>query len=309
MRVVTFQSRNVLEHILNDGIIETVSDMGSWGMRSLSGDSKGFVYLIIDSGRVRWNSNDSFEDHKKTDMAIVKSTRRDRVYPFYSYAWHEYCGTEHSMSLMLVYRLASYFIGTLEYDTRDIIELEVPDEEVLNMYKSPSSCICVLPYIKKEWLVSVLAFETYIDDCAYNENGQLYSNNVYREDTYRMCYSKDVILTGHGYGDDLFKCMSPELINGISKSAIQRDYVQPTVWAAFKVYCYMIRHGLRLSDLGQVKVKTATVEMPAEFDVRYIESFNECKDRVYAAMGVSPVTPGEHYYDRMPGYFKYRPKN
>lgn len=301
MRVVTFQSNVVLDIILHQGICKNFIPAHKIASRRLSRDNSDIEWF---------NTSKGFVKHVISEPLPVSSVWNEsgleRVYPFYGYSQFYLNSRLHDMSIKTLY----YSISSLGvYEMRSIIELEVPDEDVLDVRRSDSQVEVVLPFIKKEWLVSAMTFKDYITDCAHGENAWLYINHVYRDDTYRMCYGKDVVFTGHSYGDNVEGCMSPELLMDVSKFAIQEDYVQRDVINMYILYCYAIRHGMKLIDLKGVSLRVARAEMPEFCDKRLMESFNNCVMELRALFGKDAIPVNQRYYERMPAYAKRKKSN
>ena len=101
-----------------------------------------------------------------------------------------------------IYYLSNYFFNHMGFEERDIIELEVPDEYFITGIADPDNNLTFLvSELRKEWVVSVLRFKEHITEPVHGELSLLYENEVYKVDTYHMCYSKDIVFNGHGYGD------------------------------------------------------------------------------------------------------------
>ena len=116
-----------------------------------------------------------------------------------------------------------------------------------------------------------------MDDVTYGETSLLYENEVFNSDTYRMCYGKSILLSGHGCGDKVECCMCPDLLDGVIDASIQRDYVQPAVYSLFKKYLYALRHDMDFSEIKNIKGSVATAEMPNILNENKIIAFNACK--------------------------------
>ena len=255
---------------------------------------------MLDDGKPR--IYDSRTDHD-TAWEVRHSKRSDRIIPFYAYCNHSYCGDVRNMSIWTIYKLSAHLMGYMGYDTRDIIELEVPDDEVFRKVQKDNYKECLLLYLKKEWIVSILHFVDYVDETLCSEPccvepGAYYENKVYNKDTYRMCYSNDIVLTGNGYGDVIEYCMSPELIRNVTSAQSQEDYVQPAVFNTFVKYCYVLRHGLNIEDITSVDINIARIEMPKEFNKSLIKSFNICKSMLCRMEGVQIMDNNLSYEER-----------
>lgn len=203
------------------------------------------------------------------------------------------------MSIYTIYHLASHFIGYMGYDLRDIIELEVPEDEILETRTTSGYEECLLPHIKKEWVVSILWFEDYVDDTVYGETSLMYKNEVFNLDTYRMCYGESILLSGHGYGDKVECCMSADLLDGVTDMSIQRDYVQPAVYMLFKKYLYALRHGLDFTEMKEIKGNVATIEMPDTLDKNRMLAFNVCKTALCKQNNITVFSNNLSYTERI----------
>ena len=292
-RLVTFQSRYITDRIVNQGIVETLSP---WRV-SVPYDVRRFdrdkSYIKMSDGSIE-TFTDVEQDQDKI-YRIVKDEHKEQVWPFYAYEKHMYCGDWYNMSVHTIYRLASHLVAYMGYEGRDIIELVVPEECVLESRSDSNYLECLLPYIKKEWIVSILRFDDYVIEPVHGENALRYKNEVYRTDTYRMCYGNDIVLNGHGYGDNVEYCMSPSLLGRIDDISIQRDYVQSKVWDLYKKYLYVIRHGLNISDIIKVKSAHATAEMPDKLNLVTIHSFESCFDKLCQYTGVDVLDNSTSY--------------
>lgn len=269
MRLVTFQSRDITNKLLKSGKVETLIKLGGSLPSGIRRCNEGFIFIQLDDRVLQFS-----EDMKEEYYVIHKSKRKDRILPFYAYLKHNFCGELRHMSISTIYKLSAHFIGACGYDSRDIIELEVPDDIILLSRETSSCTECLLPYIDKSWLVSILRFRDYVTEPIHGELALAYTNEVYDDSTYRMCYSNSVVLNGHGYGDKLECCQSPSLLRKVPTTRIQRDYVQPGLWALFCKFAYAIRHGMSCEDIDTINGKYAAVEMPEEFDVGLIPAFN-----------------------------------
>lgn len=295
MRVVTFQTSDITNTILQKGIVQTKLKFPFSILPHLRIPDSDKQFIELDGGRVVYYDGVTYGS---TYVDIMNSKSAERVFPFYAYHKHSYCGDMCNMSIKTIYRLASHFIAYMGFDMRDIIELEVPDEEVFKCVNRNNCEECLLLCIKKEWLVSILHFKGYVTEPAMGENALYYENEVFNEDTYRMCYSSSIVLSGHGYGDILEYCMSPELIRKTYDVSIQRDYVQPDIYNLFKKYVYVIRHGLDMAEIKNVDMKAANAEMPEEINPALIQSFNVCKAMLYMMSGVNVKDTGLTYEER-----------
>lgn len=303
MRLVTFQSRKVTDTLIDTGIVETVRDFkGTQFTSSQLGRTNSDVnYLRVDGQIMKYSRND--DSNYELVHTIHKAKSKVKIHPFYAYHKHRYCGDMRYMGIHTIYRLASHFIASMNYERRDIIELEVPDSEILEIVSSNGDYEeCLLPCIKKDWVISILQWVDYVDEPVHGELAHLYFNKVFREDTYRMCYSKDIVLSGHGYADDVDACMCPNIIQGITDSFMQKDYVQPGVWNLFKRYCYLIRHDMKMSDITTLKAKVVNAEMPDEFREELIDSFNVCFNELCRLTGIKVHECNTSYTDRIPEY-------
>lgn len=296
MRVVTFQDREITETLLQKGLVETKLRFPCNSPARLSRTDYNKAIIELDGGKVITYDYDCNNSDIMYDVYECKTA--ERIFPFYTYHKHRYCGDVCNMSVKTIYKLASYFIAYMAYDMRDIIELEVPDNEVFEYVSKQGYEECILLKLKKEWLVSILHFKDYVTEPAMGENALYYENEVFDKSTYHMCYSNSIVLSGHGYGDMLEYCMSPKLIENTSDVSIQRDYVQNDVYQLFKKYVYVIRHGLNITDIVNVNIKAVNAEMPEEIKPSLIQSFNVCKDRLYALSGVTEKGTSLTYKER-----------
>lgn len=298
-RLVTFQSRYIVERIMGSGTAETLTPWrGSvpYGVRRFD---RYKSYIRMSDGNIE-TFTDAEQDKDKI-YKIAKDDKKEQIWPFYAYEEHRYCGDLYKMSLRTIYRMASHLFGYMGYEDRDIIELSVPEEYILESRSNDNYEECLLPYIKKEWVVSILRFDNYVTEPVHGENALKYVNEVYRTDTYRMCYGNDIVFNGHGYGDNVEYCMSPRLLGRVSDVSIQRDYVQSDIWNLFKKYLYIIRHGLNMSDIVKVKLKDATAEMPDKLNLATISSFEACINKLCQYTGVEPLDNSASYNKRVSG--------
>ena len=278
-RLVTFQSSNVTNAILRYDVVETldyVENSMPLGVRNWEKDKS---YIKMSDGSIM-TFTDNESDRDKIYL-LAKDRNKMKLYPFYAYEKHRYCGDLYNMSVRTVYRLASHFMGYMEYEGRDIIELVVPEEYILESRENDNYLECLLPCIKKEWVVSILRFDDYVAEPVHGETALRYTNKVCRIDTYLMCYGDEVVLNGHGEGFDIEHCMCPALIPDVDDMSIQRDYVQSNVWNQYKKYLYVLRHGLNISDMPSVNLMHATVEMPTKLNLATIPAFEALQDKQF----------------------------
>ena len=295
MRVVTFQDREITKTLLKNGLVETKLGFPCNSPARLRRTDYNKAIIQLNDKIITY-------DYDRNNIGIMydvyKCKTPERIFPFYTYHKHSYCGDVCNMSVKTIYRLASHFIAYMTYDMRDIIELEVPDSEVFEYVSKQGYEECVLLRLKKEWLVSILHFKDYITEPARGENALYYENEVFDKSTYHMCYSNSIVLSGHGYGDMLEYCMSPKLIDNISDMSIQRDYVQNGIYQLFKKYVYLIRHNLNIADIVNVDTKAVNAETPKEINPSLIHSFNVCKNSLYALSGVTEKDTSLTYKER-----------
>lgn len=278
-RLVTFQSSNVTNAILRYDVVETldyVENSTTFGVRNWEKDKS---YIKMSDGSIM-TFTDNESDRDKIYL-LAKDRNKMKLWPFYAYEKHRYCGDLYNMSVRTVYRLASHFMGYMEYEGRDIIELVVPEEYILESRENDNYLECLLPCIKKEWVVSILRFDDYVAEPVHGETALRYTNKVCRIDTYLMCYGDEVVLNGHGKGFDIERCMCPALIPDVDDMSIQRDYVQSNVWDQYKKYLYVLRHGLNVSDMPSVNLMHATVEMPAKLNLATIPAFEALRAKQF----------------------------
>ena len=295
VRLVTFQSRRVVDQLMSKGSIETTVPLSvNYIPHGLSCKGESFQIIKVDTGLVVLEEGDT---EKYYD--IHKSKVRDVVYPFYTYKTHNYCGEPRNMSVATIYNLSSHFMGAMNFAERDIIELEVPVEYVTVEREKDSYVECLLPVMKKEWVVSILKFNRWISEACHKENALLYDNVVLREDTYRMCYSKDVVFNGHGKGDFLQCCLSSQMLKKVSDISIQRDYVQTHVFNAFVRYMSMIRYSLTIEDFTNIKQRHALTEMADTVDVKYIDSFTSKMNQLLRLVGREVYPTNNSYKERL----------
>lgn len=283
-RLITFQSRDIVDTLLNRGVVETLTPW-SWSVpHNIRRFDRDKSYLKMSDGSIETFTN--AEQDKDKIYKLTKDDSKQQIWPFYTYEKHRYCNDWCNMSIRTIYWLASHFIGYMEYEGRDIIELTVPEEYILESRADDNYQECLLPYIKKEWVVSILRFDDYVIEPYGGETALRYVNEVYRTDTYRMCYGNDIVLSGHGYGDNVEYCMSPKLLDSVNDVSVQRDYVQLNVWNLYKKYLYIIRHGLNMNDIIKVNPKDATAEMPDKLNLATISSFRSCVNKLCLYTGV-----------------------
>ena len=296
-RLVTFQDSRITDAILDRGWVETLSlGRGSvpYGIRRFDRDK---YYIKLSDGSIE-AFTDAEQDKDKM-YKIAKDDGKHQIWPFYAYEKHKYCGDWYNMSVRTIYRLASHLIAYMGYETRDIIELVVPEEYILESRENDNYMECLLSCIKKEWVVSILRFDYYLTEPVCGENALMYKNYVYHDDTYRMCYGYDIVLNGHGRGDNVEYCMSPSLLSRVDDVSIQRDYVQRDVWTLYKKYLYIVRHGLSINDVVSVNPKDATAEMPDKLNLATVRSFESCFDKLCQYTGVSVLDNSMSYEVRV----------
>ena len=277
-RLVTFQSSNVTNAILKYDVVETLDYVGNSMPHGVKNWEKDKSYIKMSDGSIM-TFTDNESDRDKIYL-LVKDRNKMQLWPFYAYEKHMNCGNLYNMSIRTIYQLASHLMGYMGYENRDIIELLVPEEYIIESRKNDNYLECLLPCIKKEWVVSILRFDDYVAEPVYGENALRYINEVYRTDTYRMCYGDDIILNGHGYGDNVEYCMSPSLLGRVDDVSIQRDYVQHNIWNLYKKYLYIVRHGLNINDIVSVDPRAATAEMPDKLNLATVHSFASCLDKL-----------------------------
>lgn len=276
-RLVTFQSCNVTNAILNHDVVETLSPFRvamPHGVRNWEKD-KSFIKMSDDS-IMTFTDNESDKDKI---LLLAKDQKKMQLWPFYAYEKHMNCGNLYNMSIRTIYRLASHLMSYMGYANRDIIELLVPEEYILESREKDNYHECLLSCIKKEWVVSILRFDSVVTEPVCGENAFRYINEVYRIDSYLMCYGDEVVLDGHGKGFDIERCMRPALIPDVDDMTIQRDYVQRDVWNQYKKYLYVLRHGLNISDMPNVNPMHATVEMPDRLNLATIPAFEALQNK------------------------------
>lgn len=295
VRLVTFQSRKVVDQLMSKGSIETTAPLsGNYIPHGLSCKGESFKIIRVDTGLVVVEDGD-----KEKYYDIHKSKMKDVVYPFYAYKTHDYCGEPRNMSVATIYNLSSHFMGAMDFAERDIIELEVPVEYVIIEREKDSYVECLLPLLKKEWVVSILKFNRWVSEACHKENALLYDNVVLREDTYRMCYSKDIVFNGHGKGDFLQCCLSPQMLEKVPDISIQRDYVQTHIFNAFVRYMSMIRYSLTIEDFTNIKQRHALTEMAESVDVKYISAFTNKMNQLLSLVGREVYPINNSYKERL----------
>lgn len=269
--MVTFQSSNVTNDILNHDVVETLGYFPVSMIHGTKNWEKDKSYIKMSDGNIMaFNDN---ETDKDKIYLLAKDRNKMQLLPFYAYEKHRYCGNLYNMSIRTIYQLASHLIGYMEYENRDIIELLVPEEYILESREKDNYLECLLSCIKKEWIVSILRFDSVVTEPVCSENALRYINEVYRTDTYTMCYGDEVVLDGHGKGFDIESCVCPTLLPDVVDMTIQRDYVQRDVWNQYKKYLYVLRHGLNISDMDKINPMYATEEMPSKLNLATIKAF------------------------------------
>ena len=298
IRVVTFQEPQVYRQLLKDGFVRTtaigLSDVPAKYKRHINLDK---FYLINDKDIINTNGN-----NQPLIDAIRSGSKVNLIVPFCAYRRHTYLGEMHYMSIKTIYNLSSHFMGALGYESRDIIELDIPEDciHILNVQDDYEEI--VLPELRMEWVVSVLQFKDRVTEKYNGESALLYSNYVYNEDTYRMCYSDDVVFNGHGKGDKVEYMLSPSLPEGVVKTAILRDYVQSNIFDILVRYCYCLRHDLQVTTVTAVNMRDILVEMPDILNPEVIKSFDHCAEVMVNLMGYTIYKTGTSYGQRMSGY-------
>ena len=293
MRLVTFQSGEVTDDIISKGMAETLIPINGYFRRSRWHEEPDKFIRFADE------SVQCCRTCAVTSLyGEYKKEPKYQIVPFYAYKNHKICMNTYNLSARTIGRLASHFISYMEYDGRDILELDVPDNVILKTRSCDNYEECLLPHIKKEWVVSILRFDQYVTEFAYGELAAKYVNEVFNANTYHMCYSKDIVLSGHGYGDSIEFCLSPEILADVRDVSVQRDYVQSQVFSAFKKYLYMIRHGMSIQDIPRIDGRAASAEMPQTINKDVIGSFNICKDEIFRVCDVSVHPTNTTYKDR-----------
>lgn len=297
VRVVTFQSRDILNSILSNGMKESTSRLGGSIPYGINRLDRSVRYARLNGDKIVTLHDDKTDEELAYE--IHHAERAEQIYPFYAYSKHRYCGDMLPMSIFTLYKLSSHFFGSECYDGRDIIELDVPVDDILISRSGNDFEEVLLPYIKKEWIVSVLKFEDYITEPVHHEQALLYKNKVMKYNTYRMCYSNDVVFNGHGHGDCLECMLSPIILTSITDTSICRYYVQPELWKLFAKYLYIIRHGLPVSSICDVKLQSVYAELPTNIDISLIKSFGDCKRDLLDRYNVRVFDNNLSYRDRL----------
>lgn len=274
IRVVTFQDSSVVKELLSKGGIQTLLKSNQEMPKKFSRVRNKPEFFLANGERVV----KCVADYSQLEYEIVSGNKIERIMPFYTYHKHRYCDEMRNMSIYTIYGLASHFMASCGYEGRSIIELDVPVKDIAHRIETDDLIECILTEIKKDWVVSVLSFSKFVTEPIHGENALLYRNEVYKEDTYRMCYSDTIVFNGHGKGDNVECCMSPFLFKKYGISEIQRDYVQPALWKLFAKYAYTVRHGLPVEEAVLVEEAVAINDMPDEFDNTLMFSF-ELKGR------------------------------
>lgn len=275
VRLVTFQSKEITSLLANKGTVKTLIPFKEELPKKYSRPKYNEVFVECKNQVVKYDpGNDDIEKKAMFDPEFK------RVIPFNAYKEHCYMDGMHKMSIHTIYRLASHFASYMGFDERDIIELDVPESEILFIQEDSMSVTAVLPYLKMDWVVSILKFNRYMDDVVQHELSLLYTNLVYSHNTYRMCYSEDILLNGHGYGDIIEQCMCGDIIPGITDVRIQKDFVQPSLWNLFVRFVYAMENNINLSKIRDISMKVANEYIGDKFSLEHIEQFNVVKDNL-----------------------------
>lgn len=296
VRLVTFQSGDISNKLLQDGIIQTTTPFTSnYTPHRLSHIENGLQYVKIDDDRIVQLKDGDTERY----YDIHNSKTKERLFPFYAYKQHMFCGDMRNMSVYTIYSLSSHFMGAMGFSRRDIIELDVPESAIILTRNAGDYVECVLPCIKKEWIVSILKFSKWVTEACHGENALLYNNFVYKEDTYRMCYSNNIVFNGHGKGDCVECALSSTMLDDITDISIQRDYVQTNVFNTFARYMSMIRYALTIDDLIDINGRNARAELSNVIDLKYIKSFSTVSSKLMEVLGKKVFDNDLSYKERM----------
>ena len=295
VRLVTFQYRDITNKLLQYGIVQTTTPFTSnYFPHGLSRVENGLQFIKIDNEIVQLKDGDTERYYD-----IHNSKTKERLFPFYAYKQHMFCGDMRNMSVYTIYSLSSHFMGAMGFSRRDIIELDVPESAIILTRNAGDYVECVLPCIKKEWIVSILKFSKWVTEAYHGENALLYNNFVYKEDTYRMCYSNNIVFNGHGKGDCLECALSSTMLDDITDISIQRDYVQTNVFNTFARYMSMIRYTLTIDDLIDINGRNARAELSDVIDLKYIKSFSTVSSKLMEVLGKKVFDNDLSYKERM----------
>lgn len=270
MRFVTFQSREVTNHLIQKGIVRTEIPFSQPKPHAISAGLEPII--------------------------TVKHTK---LYPFYVYSDHSICGTRYNLSVQTINLLSSYLFGYMGFAERDIIELEVPSDVNYGLKIDDHATICHLPELRLDWVVSILKFKKYVTEPMHYENALLYTNDVLKEDTYHMCYSSSVVFAGHGRGDNIECCLSPVMLPNVQRYDIQRDYVQTNINILFRKYRYLSRNNLPLEEIINVTSKDIRNDNPMLIPVEQIKTFNKFLPKILELTGVWVGYNNLSYKERM----------
>ena len=277
MRVVMFQDRSVVNDLMTNKVVYTTLknieplrgqqyDSNRYWLRSVDGSYEPLCNLSVQSA----------EDKMSRGAQIV------RVFS----AYYKMClyGKQYYPTVETIYRNNVFWFGQMGYYGRDIIELEIPEDEIL---LTMEDMIVYIPMLKWEWVISILSFDKEVDDAARGELSMLYKNTIYNDNTYHMCYSADVCFNGHGYGDlpEYFKSAK---IPDVDSLEVMEAYTQRDVYGAFVYYVYLKSVGTG----DDVDIKEMEKAIEGKFKP-YIKVFN-----MIASTAVNPVRTDTTYKER-----------
>lgn len=295
VRLVTFQSKSVLDEVCVKGRMQSAYPLRQPLPAKFTKVSDESSYFLVNKTQVITADKSSTE----LQNLIVAGNVVEYIVPFRAYYMQRYCGELRHMSIQLIYKMASYFMGGLDFSERSIVELDVPREFIM-FKRDDSQCVYYgLSELRQEWIVSRLDFVKWVTEVAHGENALLYKNTVLRDLNYHMCYSDDVILNGHGHGDNVDAMLSSELLPNVYDTAVLRDYIQPKLYNMLVGYLYIIRHNKSLADIVGINMRDAHAEMPMVIGQHQVKAFKNCIEEIMSLKGVALYEEGSTYKERI----------
>lgn len=290
MRIVVFSRPYITQELLHKGIVERRFSYVSHPPRTFY-DEDNLIFRLDDGRTVICDSKD-------VDKLIAYRVSTSEILePLHGIHSLLFCGEWCPMSVATIYRASTYFFSYLGLEGYDIIELEVPDEDILVTRQVANHKEVILARMKKKWVVSILHFKGYVNEPVCGENALYYRNEVLKNDTYHMCYSPDIVFNGHGHGDLIEYCMSPELVDS-GDVTVQEAYVQPEICNLFKRYWYCIVHGISIEDINSVPMSRVNKEIPNSVPEALIETFRTWECKLLELYGIMAKDTSLKYKDR-----------
>ena len=113
MRVVTFQSSEILDTILDKGIIATRGKLHVSSPKQLGFREDNITYIQVDNKIIQLDESNKDTDYHDALSEIHHGNEVWRIYPFYAYHKHRYCGDMCHMSIQGISLNLKYLMNTL----------------------------------------------------------------------------------------------------------------------------------------------------------------------------------------------------